>query len=176
MSLSIVHGALCRDLATDELEQIDQPTFRRVLSTFASGVTVVTVAHEGVYHGSTVASFCSLSLDPPLVLICLDHRAASHHFVEQAGTFAVNILGEDGAELSQHFARRNSDKFAGVPYELGRIGAPLLTDAIATLECCVVDQFPGGDHSIFVGEVLSATARDDAQPLLYFRSGYHRLS
>jgi flavin reductase (DIM6/NTAB) family NADH-FMN oxidoreductase RutF len=109
-------------------------------------------------------------------LICLDRRGTSHELIEQAGTFAVNILGDDGEALSRHFARRDADKFAGVAYELGRIETPLLTDALATLECRVVDQFPGGDHSIFVGEVLTADARDDAGPLLYFRSGYHRLA
>jgi flavin reductase (DIM6/NTAB) family NADH-FMN oxidoreductase RutF len=164
------------ELATEKLAQVDQPTFRRVLGSFASGVTVVTAAHAGMYYGSTVASFCSLSLDPPLVLVCLDRRATSHHIIQRAGTFAVNILGQEGQSVSQHFARRDPDKFAGVAYHLGQIGAPLLDDAVATLECCVVDQFPGGDHSIFVGQVLAAAACDDAQPLVYFRSGYHRLS
>jgi flavin reductase (DIM6/NTAB) family NADH-FMN oxidoreductase RutF len=95
MSQTIVHSAVVTELATASLEQLDQPTFRRVLSNFASGVTVVTVANKGVYHGSTVASFCSLSLDPPLVLVCLDRRGATHQLIEEAGTFAVNILGED---------------------------------------------------------------------------------
>jgi flavin reductase (DIM6/NTAB) family NADH-FMN oxidoreductase RutF len=154
---------------------VDQSTFRRVLGNFASGVTVVTVEHEGAYHGSTVASFCSLSLDPPLVLVCIDRHATSHAFIEHAGQFAVNILGKENADVSRHFASRNPNKFATIDYQLGVLGVPLLDDAIATLECRVVSQFPGGDHSIFVGEVLSAAARDDTQPLLYFRRNYHQL-
>lgn len=155
---------------------IDNATFRWVLGSFASGVTVVTVEHEGTYHGSTVASFCSLSLDPPLVLVCIDRHATSHTYIEQSGQFAVNILGEESADVSRHFASRNPDKFATIDYQLGVLGVPLLDNAIATLECRVVSQFPGGDHSIFVGEVLSAAARDDAQPLLYFRRNYYQLS
>lgn len=159
----------------EQVGPIDPATFRRVLGTFASGVTVVTVEYEGVYHGSTVASFCSLSLDPPLVLVCLAQNSANHLLIEQAGRFAVNILGQDGEALSRHFASRQPDKFATVPFWLGQTGVPLLEAAIATLECRLVSQFPGGDHSIFVGEVLATTVQDAAAPLLYFRSSYHQL-
>lgn len=156
--------------------EIDQTTFRRVLSTFASGVTVVTVAHHGVFHGSTVASFCSLSLDPPLVLVCLANGATTGTLIEQAGTFGVNILGDGGAELSRHFASRQPHKFATVAHRIGDTGVPLLTDAIAALECQVVDQAPGGDHSIFIGRVVAASANDAGQPLVYFRSAYRHLA
>lgn len=176
MTDTFAGSALCLESLSETLEPVDQQTFRRVLSTFASGVTVVTVADGDVYHGSTVASFCSLSLDPPLVLICLDRRSTTHHAIAQVESFAVNILGSDGADLSQHFARRNPDKFAGVAWHSGYTGAPLLAAAIATLECRVVNQFPGGDHSIFIGEVLSASARNNVDPLVYFHSGYHQLA
>lgn len=154
---------------------IDSAQFRRVLGHFASGITVVTVAHGGNYHGSTVASFSSLSLDPPLVLICLNRRATTHGLIKQAGHFAVNILGEEGEALSRHFASRDPAKFAGVAHHTGRTGAPLLDAAIATLECRLVDQYPGGDHSIFVGEVLTTNTCENARPLVHYRSGYHRL-
>lgn len=154
---------------------IDQTQFRHVLGHFASGVTVVTTCHEGFCHGITVSAFCSLSLVPPLVLICIDQRNTSHQLIADAGIFAVNLLAADGELLSRHFASREPDKFAKVAHHFGEIGAPLLDDAMATLECRVVERYPGGDHSIFVGEVLSSSAREDVEPLLYFRGGYRQL-
>ncbi len=154
---------------------IDQATFRHILGHFPSGVTVVTTCHKGFYHGTTVSSFCSLSLEPPLVLVCLDRHSASHDLISATSTFAVNILAEDDAWLSRHFAKRGPNKFSAVDYRIGRTGAPLLEDALATIECRLVGQYPGGDHSIFVGEVIAASADDDKQPLLYFQSGYHQL-
>lgn len=154
---------------------IDQAEFRHVLGHFASGVTVVTARNGDIRRGITVSSFCSLSLEPPLVLICIDHTTTSHELIRAAGSFAVNILAEDGEWLSRHFASRETDKFAAVRYRDGAGGAPLLIDALAHLECRVVDQFPGGDHTIFVGEVLRADARE-GKPLLYYRSGYHELA
>lgn len=168
-------SAFATQTVREDPVRIDSGQFRRVLGHFASGVTVVTVAHAGFYHGSTVASFSSLSLDPPLVLICLDRRATTHAFIKQAGHFAVNILGEDSEALSRHFASRDPAKFASILHHLGYTGAPLLDAAIATIECRVVDQYPGGDHSIFVGEVLATSTGDDARPLVYYRSGYHRI-
>lgn len=154
---------------------IDQSQFRHVLGHFASGVTVVTACHQGFCHGVTVSAFCSLSLVPPLVLICLDQRNTSHGLLQEAGIFAVNILADDGEMLSRHFASREPDKFSTIPHTIGETGAPLLEGALATLECRVADQFPGGDHTIFVGEVLAAHARDDRGPLLYYRGGYRQL-
>lgn len=167
---------MSQDMAIREQRvSIDQAEFRRVLGHFASGVTVVTFGQEGQYHGLTVSAFCSLSLEPPLVLVCIDRRFASHELLKESGSFAVNILAEDGERLSRHFSSRAPDKFSSVPYHIGVTGAPLLDAALATIECRVVDQLPGGDHSIFVGAVLAADASDHAGPLLYFRSGYHRL-
>ncbi len=168
-------SAFATETVREEPTRIDPSQFRRVLGHFASGVTVVTVSYGGCYHGSTVASFSSLSLDPPLVLICLDRRATTHTLIKQAGHFAVNILGEGSEDLSRHFATRDPAKFAAVPHHAGHTGAPLLDAAIATLECRVVAQYPGGDHSIFVGEVLTTNTQDNAQPLIYYRSGYHRI-
>jgi flavin reductase (DIM6/NTAB) family NADH-FMN oxidoreductase RutF len=154
---------------------IDQTQFRHILGHFASGVTVVTTCRQGFCHGITVSAFCSLSLTPPLVLVCIDHRNTSHQLLEEAGIFAVNMLAEDGELLSRHFASREENKFATIAHHFGETGAPLLDGALATLECRLVDRFPGGDHSIFVGEVLSGSAREDTDPLLYFRGGYRQL-
>ena len=154
---------------------IDQDEFRRVLGHFASGVTVVTTRHEDVYYGITVSAFASLSLDPPLVLICIEQQAPSHAALQAAGSFAVNILAEDGEYLSRHFASREIDKFDGIAYHIGVTGAPLLNDALATLECRIVQQVQGGDHTIFMGEVLGASTHQ-GKPLIYYRSGYHQLA
>lgn len=153
---------------------IDESEFRRVLGHFASGVTVVTVAHEEAFYGITVSSFTSLSLNPRLVLICLNKFVTTHTALVSAGTFAINVLDEESEHLSRHFAGREADKFRRVSYHSGLTGAPLLDAALATIECRVTQQVEGGDHTIFIGEVLTVTA-EDRKPLIYFRSGYHKL-
>jgi len=154
---------------------IEQTDFRHALGHFASGVTVITTQYQGQLHGTTVSSFCSLSLKPPLVLVCIDLNANIHDLIVASKVFGVNIVAEHTEAISQHFARRLPDKFFGIDYTLGQLGVPLLEDALASLECQVVAQYPGGDHSIFVGEVVDVHARPQAQPLLYYRSKYSRL-
>lgn len=155
---------------------MDQKVFRQVLGHFPSGVTIVTTCHNGTLHGITVSSFCSLSLDPPLVLVCIDQNCHAHSLIQQSDMFAVNILAEDGEGLSRHFASRIQNKFADIPHYLGETGAPLLENASATIECQLVNLLPGGDHTIFVGRVVSAKAYTDTRPLLYHKSAYHRLA
>ena len=152
---------------------IDDAGFRRAMSQFASGVTVVTTENRGTLYGMTVASFASVSLVPPLVLVCIEKTAGTHDAIAGAGTFGVSILGRDQADLSTRFASK-VDRFAGLDLRRGELGTPLLATALASIECRLVDQLPGGDHSIFVGEVVDARVTE-GQPLLYFRSGYHEL-
>lgn len=154
---------------------LEPAEFRRALGHFATGVTVITTQHQNQLHGTTISSFCSLSLDPPLVLVCIDHQATLHDLVIASGTFGVNILAEHGENTSRHFARRVPDKFSEISYRLGQLAVPLLEDALATLECRVVACHPGGDHSIFIGEVVTVNAQAHADPLLFFRSKYSRL-
>jgi len=154
---------------------IEQNEFRLALGHFASGVTVITTQHQGQLHGTTVSSFCSLSLNPPLVLVGIDLNATIHDLIIASEVFAVNILAEHAETLSRHFARRIPDKFSNVAYRLGQLGIPLLDDALTTLECRLVARHPGGDHSIFIGEVISTSIRPHRQPLLYYRSKYGRL-
>jgi flavin reductase (DIM6/NTAB) family NADH-FMN oxidoreductase RutF len=154
---------------------IGQTEFRQALGHFASGVTVITTQHQGQLHGTTVSSFCSLSLRPPLILVSIDLSATIHDLIVESEIFTVNILAEHAESLSQHFAKRIPDKFSTVPYRLGQLGAPILEDALASLECHLVSRYPGGDHSIFIGEVVSASTHSHRQPLLYFRSKYGRL-
>jgi flavin reductase (DIM6/NTAB) family NADH-FMN oxidoreductase RutF len=153
---------------------IDEMRFRQVMGRFASGVTVVTTTHGDELFGLTVSSFASLSLNPQLLLICVDKSVRAHQSIADAGIFAVNILSERQEHLSRRFASRDIDKFAGVGWRRGLLGLPLLEGALATIECRVHSSLPGGDHTIFVGEVFDAEVHEGA-PLLYFRSGYHEL-
>jgi flavin reductase (DIM6/NTAB) family NADH-FMN oxidoreductase RutF len=154
---------------------IDDAHFKEAMSRFASGVTVVTTEHEGVLFGMTVASFASLSLHPPLVLVCVAKAAKSHEAIRATGKFGVSILAASQADLSGRFASKAEDKFAGVGYHLGENGVPLIDGAICTLECRVHEQFVSGDHSIFTGEVLEAEVTEGA-PLAYYRSAYREIS
>lgn len=144
------------------------------MSHFASGVTVVTTADAGYLAGITVSSFASLSLEPTLVLICIDKRASSHAAIASSGMFAVNILAEDQAHLSQRFAAPNVEKFVPGSFTLSERGLPLLTGTLAAIECRVVNVLPGGDHTIFIGEVVAAQV-GQGRPLLYYRSQYRQL-
>jgi flavin reductase (DIM6/NTAB) family NADH-FMN oxidoreductase RutF len=153
---------------------IDDAAFKLAMSHFPSGVTVVTTEHDGRQYGMTVASFASLSLRPPLVLVCIEKTVKTHDAILAAGKFGVSILGANQADISSRFASRMEDKFAGLESKRGTIGVPLIAGALTMLECRVKDQLPGGDHTIFVGEVVEAYSGEGA-PLLYFRSGYHEM-
>ena len=153
---------------------IDDAQFKLALSHFASGVTVVTTEHDGTAYGMTVASFSSLSLHPPLVLVCIENGVKTHEAIVASGKFGVSILAHDQASLSSRFASRIDDRFAGVETTRGTLGIPLLANALTALECRLTASLPGGDHTIFVGEVEHIATRD-AAPLLYFRSGYHEM-
>lgn len=150
---------------------VDQREFRLALSHFASGVTVVTTHDAEDLVGITVSAFASLSLDPPLVLICIDHRARSHDAIAQTGMFAVNILTDQQEEVARRFASHIQDKFRPGDYRLSEQGLPLLGEVLATIECRLVNTLPGGDHSIYVGQVLSVDVHF-GQPLLHYRSQF----
>ena len=153
---------------------VDEGQFRQTLSHFASGVTVVTTARDGQLYGMTVASFASLSLRPPLVVVCIEKNVKTHDAIAAAGKFAVSILEQSQQDISGRFASRAEDKFSGIAVRTGESGLPLIESALATLECTVADQLPGGDHTIFVGLVDHVRTRE-GQPLIYFRSGYSTL-
>ena len=155
---------------------VDDAQFKLAMSHFASGVTVVTTEHEGTLYGMTVASFASLSLNPPLVLICIEKSVKSHDAIAAAEKFGVSMLAQEQSEISNRFASKKvEDRFDGVSWSRGELGMPLLDGAICAIECRVHNQLPGGDHSIFVGEVVSVRTHE-AKPLLYYRSGYRELA
>jgi flavin reductase (DIM6/NTAB) family NADH-FMN oxidoreductase RutF len=149
--------------------------FRAALQHFPAGVTVVTTRDgDGQPCGMTASAFTSLSLDPPLVLVCIDHEATAYPALVEYGWFGVNVLGKSQEHLSRHFAQSIPDKFAGIAYREGRARLPILEDVVAALECRVVHRYPGGDHTIFVGQVEQASVAGGA-PLVYYRGGYHHL-
>jgi flavin reductase (DIM6/NTAB) family NADH-FMN oxidoreductase RutF len=154
---------------------VDDGQFKAALSHFASGVTVVTTELEGTRYGMTVASFASLSLHPPLVLVCIEKNVKSHEAIATAGMFGVSMLAQTQQDISGRFASRREDKFEGIATRRGSLGMPLIEGAICTLECRLHAQLPGGDHSIFVGEVID-TRIEDGAPLVYYGSGYRALS
>ena len=157
---------------------IDNSEFRRVVSHFASGVTVVTTLRpDGRPCGLTASAVCSVSLDPTLVLVCVEKAADSHGCIEQSGVFAVNVLADGkGETLARRFAGHDLDgKFTGVAFRPEHTGAPVLDEALAWLDCRVAERCTGGDHTVFVGEVVAADACEGA-PLLYYRGGYGRFA
>lgn len=157
---------------------MDAAEFRRIMGHFATGVAVVTTRDPdtGTPCGLTVSAFTSVSLEPLLVLVCIEKHADSHECIRRAGYFAVNILPFHGESLSRRFAGAEPlEKFQGVAFREERTGAPILEDAMGWLDCRVHAVHPAGDHSIFVGEVLAGDAHEDA-PLIFFRGEYGRFA
>jgi flavin reductase (DIM6/NTAB) family NADH-FMN oxidoreductase RutF len=155
---------------------IDTPAFRRALGQFASGVTVVTTRDaSGRRHGLTVSAFSSVSLEPPLVLVCIDHRSEANRGVRESGWFAVSVLGEGQEEVSRRFAELGTSKLQGFAFLEGSHGLPLVPGAIAHLECRVRSFHDEGDHAVWVGEV-SRLAVEPGPPLLHYAGRYRRLA
>ena len=149
---------------------VDAATFRSVLGQWPSGVTVVTTVADDGWHGMTASSFNSVSLEPPLVSVCLAKKIYTHTLIERSGVFAVNILAKDQAAIGKRFAGQQpelTDRFAGLQASTAESGAPVLGDALGWLDCRVVHAYEGGDHTIFVGEVLAADTPRLTAPLLF---------
>lgn len=158
----------------------DTGTFRRAVGRFATGVCVVTTVEGGLDHAMTANAFTSVSLDPMLVLVCVESQARFHDAIVDAGTWAVSILDAGARPVADWLATRGRplhDQLARVPFRRGAVtGAALVEQAGAWLECRTHAIHPGGDHSIVVGEVLAVdVGADDAGHLLYHRSAYARL-
>ncbi|MBA2391773.1 MAG: flavin reductase family protein [Ktedonobacteraceae bacterium] len=181
---------------------IEKDFFRQVMGHFATGVTVVTTSNQGVVSGLTVNAFCSVSLNPPLVLICIDIHSTAMTQIRESGAFAVNMLTEQQEDLSRCFATQSDERFkhfCHASYHAVATGAPVLADVLAFVDARVVAEYPGGDHSIFLGQVealgiggkvLFADAREaenatdhngqtpppDEAPLTYYLGHYRRLA
>ncbi len=156
-----------------------QPTkddFRNVMGHFATGVTVITTAHNGEVRGMTANSVTSVSLEPLSVLVCVNHEAITHGILSAGGIFCVNILNDEQEQLSRGCAKPDTAeaRLEGVPYHIGTSGAPVLDQALAYLDCRVSARFEFGTHTIFVGEPIDL-GFSDGQPLLFYRGKYAKL-
>lgn len=150
--------------------------FRRACARFATGVAIASVMDsQGIPHGLTVNSFTSVSLDPPLILICLGHEVTSIDIFRMASHFAINILAEDQREISTRFARKGHDRFDGLEWRRGESGAPLLAGVLAEMECALHRRIPAGDHDILIGEMLRGRVHR-GEPLVYYASRYRHLA
>lgn len=154
---------------------ISKEEFRAALSRFPSGVTVVTTKDsDGRLHGITVSAFASVSLEPPMILVCIDKNAGSHDAFQETGAFVVHILAEDSEHHSNRFASHSPDKFDGVEYRNGIAEIPILENALVALECRLAHAHEGGDHTIFVGEIQNAEIKD-GNPLAYWNGDYRKI-
>ena len=153
----------------------DSKRQRKILGHFATGVTVVTTGGVAGLHGMTANAVASLSLEPPLVLVAVDKRAITLDYLKKNGCFAINILRVEQEGLSRQFATPGPKDFSDLKTTNAATASPILTECLAYLDCKVVDILPGGDHEIFIGEIL-AGEQYDGEPLLYYGGGYRRLS
>jgi flavin reductase (DIM6/NTAB) family NADH-FMN oxidoreductase RutF len=154
---------------------VSQSAFRAILGRFATGVTVVTTRdRRGRDIGMTVSAFASLSLEPPLVLICVDHSASIYNQLSKATHFIANILSEGQEAIARRFAESTSNRFDGIGYERGQSGIAVLLDVLGYVECEVVARHEAGDHDIIIGSVESGVA-NEGKPLLYYRGGYAQI-
>jgi flavin reductase (DIM6/NTAB) family NADH-FMN oxidoreductase RutF len=156
----------------------DPLEFRSVIGHFATGVTVITTAAGEEMQGMTANALTSLSLDPVMMLVCVDKDSHTHRLLDQGGVFTVNILAEDQEEVSRLFAKRappETGALRGQPFTVGVTGAPILDGCLAYLECRVAGALDGGDHSIFLGEVVDGHVTGDGRPLLFYHGQYRRL-
>jgi 3-hydroxy-9,10-secoandrosta-1,3,5(10)-triene-9,17-dione monooxygenase reductase component len=157
------------------MSKIEAQQFRRICGRFASGITVATVRDAaGACHGMTANSFTSVSLTPPLVLVCVDHHARIREHFRIGECFGISILSASQKNLSDKFAGSGYDRFEGVDWYLGQTGVPLLRDVLATIECSRVNVVTAGDHDIVIGEAMHASCQD-GEPLVFYGGEYRCL-
>jgi flavin reductase (DIM6/NTAB) family NADH-FMN oxidoreductase RutF len=155
---------------------IDLDTFRRVLGSWLSGVTIVTSRHGELQHGMTASAFCSVSAEPPQVLICANRESSTHAVIERSRCFGVSILAAGQEELSNLFADKSREdvRFSGLACAQGVTGCPRIPGALAYLDCRVSQAIQAGTHTIYVG-LIEAAVVGDAEPLAFYRGRYKRL-
>jgi flavin reductase (DIM6/NTAB) family NADH-FMN oxidoreductase RutF len=157
---------------------VSQADFRKALSSFATGVTILTVDSKEGVHGMTANAFASVSLNPRLVLVCVDQRARTHAHLRAKKRFGINVLAENQHAISEHYARASRHDYvtdaAGARFDRTKHGTPVLHGALAYLECRLHSAQNAGDHTIFIAEVEDIVIRD-GRPLLYFQSAYRVL-
>lgn len=156
-------------------KRLGSEEYRAVIGNFATGVAVITTSRDGVAYGTTASALTSLSLDPPMLVLCLNQTSATGAAITTTGRFGVNILNEDQEEAAVRFAGKGQEKFKDVKVSSGPLGQPLLDGALAVLECRVVQQVAGGTHVVYLAEVDHGAAGQGA-PLAYFRGRFGRLN
>jgi len=155
---------------------VESRTLRQVCGLFVTGVTVVTTGTDGRAVGTTVNSFASVSLDPPLVLFCIHHQSRLRPELKGAGKFAVNLLARRQERLARAFAGRQTANFDEVVYHRGAPGMPILSEALAYVACEFVEEYPGGDHAIVLGHVIElGIPRQRQEPLIFFQGSFEAL-
>ena len=156
--------------------QPEPDRFRRACALWATGISVVTLSDAaGVLHGMTVNSFTSVSLDPPLVLVCIDQRATILPHLTVTQPIAINVLAEGQTEVSSRFARKVEDRFENLDWHAGHNGSPILAGSLAVFQCSVLQSLAAGDYQIVIAQVQSVDF-SEGRPLLYFASGYQTIS
>jgi flavin reductase (DIM6/NTAB) family NADH-FMN oxidoreductase RutF len=153
--------------------------FRKAMGCFATGVTIITVDLEGEVHGMTANAFASVSLDPPLVLVCVDHATRTHAHLHAKKRFGINVLGEDQRAISEYYARverdhEHAEAEAGARFDRTKQGTPMLRGSLAFLECRLNSAEVAGDHTIFIAEVEDVVVRE-GEPLLFLRGKYRKV-
>jgi flavin reductase (DIM6/NTAB) family NADH-FMN oxidoreductase RutF len=151
--------------------EMDRATFRQVCGSFVTGVTAITTGRDGL----TASSFTSLSLEPPLILVCLDLKSVTLPAVEDCASFAVNILSDDQEDISRKLASPGRHDLVDIPTRIGQLGIPLIEGCLAQLECRLRQKYEEGDHVILVGSVEHGLTSDVGKPLAYFRGAYRHL-
>jgi flavin reductase (DIM6/NTAB) family NADH-FMN oxidoreductase RutF len=158
---------------------LSQADFRKAMGVFATGVSIITVDLDGEIHGMTANALTSVSLDPLLLLVCVDRGARTHSHLHARKRFGINILAENQQPISEYFARtlqsqHDAEAKAGARFERTKHGTPVLHGALAYLECCLQSTHPAGDHTIFIAEVEDVVVRE-GEPLLFFRGNYRKI-
>ncbi|WP_174734998.1 flavin reductase family protein [Mesobacillus harenae] len=153
----------------------DSREFRNAIGCFSTGITVITVKGEGDTHAMTANAVSSVSLSPPVVLICIDHRAKCLNLIHEAGFFGVNILKDSQIDISRHFANQKCEDDPQFKFITTEEGAPLLENALVNLNCKVIQSVVVGDHTVFFGEVLNLNT-EDGTPLCFYKGQYRQLA
>lgn len=161
------------------MPSVDANQFKAVMSRWGSGVTVITMKSGDMTHGMTASAFCSVSLEPPLILVCVGKKQGSHRYMKEAGRFVVNLLAEDQSTLSDYFAKPRPEgkaQFDAVPHRNSDHGEPYLSGSLAHMDCRVWSVADGGDHDIFIGEVQNVEVNEKLEnPLVYYHGKYRKL-
>ena len=162
------------------MEDAERRRLRDMMARFATGVTVVAARHGPLLAGMTANAIASVSVDPPLMMASIARKAETHGAIIGSHSFAISVLADEQQALAECFAQPTNavklTRFCDADWEEAETGSPILEGALAYFDCRLVDRFAGGDHTIFLGEIVAAGFREDAEPLLWYASGFHRLA